>query len=49
MPPERAEMPRRCGRKKVPQILINSVPIDGDDELMALDVSGELDRLLKPA
>jgi glutaredoxin 3 len=46
MPLERGEMLRRCGRKKVPQILINSVPIGGDEDLMALDLSGELDRLL---
>lgn len=46
MPLERAEMLRRCGRKKVPQILINNVPIGGDEELMALDLSGELDRLV---
>ena len=46
MPLERAEMLRRCGRKKVPQILINSVPIGGDEDLMMLDVSGELERLL---
>ena len=42
-------MLRRCGRKKVPQILISGVPIGGDEDLMALDVSGELDRLLKLA
>ena len=48
MPLERAEMLRRCGRKKVPQILINNVPIGGDEDLMVLDASGELDRLLKP-
>ena len=46
MPLERAEMLRRCGRKKVPQILINDVPIGGDEDLMALDQSGELDKLL---
>lgn len=46
MPLERAEMLRRCGRKKVPQILINDVPIGGDEDLMALDASGELSRLL---
>lgn len=46
MPLERREMLRRCGRKKVPQILINSVPIGGDEDLMLLDASGELDRLL---
>jgi len=47
MPLERVEMLRRCGRKKVPQVLINNVPIGGDEELMVLDASGELDRLLK--
>ena len=47
MPLERAEMLRRCGRKKVPQILINGTPIGGDEDLMALDASGELDRILK--
>jgi len=46
MPLERVEMLRRCGRKKVPQILINDVPIGGDEDLMALAASGELDRLL---
>jgi len=46
MPLERAEMLRRCGRKKVPQILINDLPIGGDEELMVLDASGELNRLL---
>ena len=47
MPLERGEMLRRCGRKKVPQILINSVPRGGDEDLMVLDANGELDRLLK--
>jgi len=46
MPLERGEMLRRCGRKKVPQILIDSVPVGGDEDLMLLDESGELDRLL---
>lgn len=46
MPLERAEMLRRCGRKKVPQILINNQPIGGDEDLMALDASGELEQLL---
>ena len=46
MPLERGEMLRRCGRKKVPQILINRVPIGGAEDLMELDASGELDRLL---
>lgn len=46
LPLERNEMLRRCGRKKVPQILINDSPIGGDEELHALDASGELARLL---
>jgi len=46
MPLERAEMLRRCGRKKVPQILIDNVPIGGDEDLMLLDQRGELDALL---
>ncbi len=46
MPLERNEMLRRCGRKKVPQILINDRPIGGDEELHVLDASGELQRLL---
>jgi len=46
MPLERAEMLRRCGRKKVPQILINNEPIGGDEDLMRLEASGELERLL---
>ncbi len=49
MPLERAEMLRRCGRKKVPQILINNVPIGGDEDLMALDASGELTKLVSVA
>ncbi len=46
MPLERAQMLLRCGRKKVPQILINNTPIGGDEELHELDASGELVRLL---
>jgi len=46
MPLERSEMLRRCGRKKVPQILINDVPIGGDEDLMALDASNDLEQLL---
>lgn len=49
MPLERAEMLRRCGRKKVPQILINNVPIGGDEDLVELDASGELEHLLNPS
>ncbi len=47
MPLERTEMLRRCGRKKVPQILIDNKAIGSDEELMALDASGELGELLK--
>lgn len=47
LPLERNEMLRRCGRKKVPQILINDIPIGGREELQALDTSGELEQLLK--
>lgn len=46
MPLEREQMLRRCGRKKVPQILIDDKPIGGDEELYALDASGELAQLL---
>ncbi len=35
------------GRKTVPQIFINGSHIGGYDELLALDIRGELDRLLK--
>ncbi len=49
MPLERKQMLQRCGRKKVPQILINDTPIGGDEELHALDASGELARLLEPS
>lgn len=48
MPLERNEMLRRCGRKKVPQILINDIPIGGDEELHALDASGELAQRISP-
>jgi len=46
MPLERDQMLRRCGRKKVPQILINDIPIGGDEDLHELDASGELAQLL---
>lgn len=45
-PLERDAMLERCGRKKVPQILINNVAIGGDEELHALDASGELATML---
>lgn len=40
---------RASGRHTVPQIFIGGAPIGGSDELAALEESGELDRLLKPA
>jgi glutaredoxin 3 len=39
-------MTRSGGRATVPQIFIDGRPIGGCDELVALDRSGELDRLL---
>jgi glutaredoxin 3 len=47
MPLERDAMLKRCGRKKVPQILINDMPIGGDEELHALDASGKLAQMLQ--
>ncbi len=46
-PALREEMLERAdGRSTVPQIFIDNVGIGGSDELMALERSGELDRLL---
>lgn len=42
----RIEMTQRCGRFEVPQIWIDEQHIGGCSELMALEQSGELDRLL---
>lgn len=45
--PRRAEMRERAGgRHTVPQIFIGGRHIGGSDDLVALDQSGELDRLL---
>ena len=38
---------RASGRHTVPQIFVNGIPIGGNDELAALDDSGELDRMLR--
>lgn len=46
VPGARAEMVERSGRRSVPQIFIDGEHIGGNDELRALDVSGELDRRL---
>lgn len=46
-PGKRTEMMERAeGRRTVPQIFIDGEGVGGSDELAALDVSGELDRLL---
>ncbi|MGI9421488.1 MAG: glutaredoxin 3 [Geminicoccaceae bacterium] len=43
----RQEMIERAdGRTTVPQIFIDDVGVGGSDELVALESSGELDRLL---
>ncbi|OUC14299.1 MAG: glutaredoxin 3 [Alkalinema sp. CACIAM 70d] len=44
----RVKMAERAhGRRTVPQIFINNVPIGGCDDLYALDRSGQLDGLLR--
>lgn len=46
-PALRNEMVARAGgRRTVPQIFINDQPIGGCDDLMTLEISGELDSLL---
>jgi glutaredoxin 3 len=45
-PASRAEMEELSGRRSVPQIFIDNRAIGGYDELVALDRSGELDRIL---
>ena len=45
-PDLRAEMEARSGQHTVPQIWINDRHVGGCTDLMALDASGELDRLL---
>ena len=42
----RREIAVRSGRRTVPQIFIDDRPVGGFDELVELDRSGELDRLL---
>jgi glutaredoxin 3 len=47
-PAVRQQMVERSGGgRTVPQIFIDDKPIGGSDELVALDQSGELDRLLQ--
>jgi glutaredoxin 3 len=42
----REKMIEESGRRTVPQIFINGMPIGGFEELRALDQDGALDRLL---
>lgn len=42
------EMIRRSGRRTVPQIFVHGRSIGGYDDLVVLESSGELDRLLGP-
>ena len=48
-PEKRAEMENLSGRRSVPQIFIGDRAIGGYDELVALDQSGDLDRILASA
>ena len=47
-PVVRDEMIALCGRRTVPQIIINDKPIGGFDDLQSLEQSGQLDALLGP-
>jgi glutaredoxin 3 len=42
----REKMIEESGRRTVPQVFINGVPVGGFEELRALDQDGQLDRLL---
>lgn len=46
MPQEKDEMIRRTGLKYYPQIFIDDKHIGGEEELLTLEASGELDKLL---
>jgi glutaredoxin 3 len=46
MPLEKDEMIRRTGLKYYPQVFINDEHVGGEEELMALEADGELDKLL---
>ena len=45
----REEMIARSGRRTVPQVFIGDRHVGGCDDLVALDGSGELDRLIQGA
>ena len=46
-PARREEMVRRAGRTTVPQIFIGERHVGGYTDLAALDLKGELERLLR--
>lgn len=46
-PLHRQAMLETSGRNTVPQIFINGTHVGGCDDLFALDVTGELDKLLE--
>ena len=46
-PERRAEMVARSGRQTVPQIFIGTTHVGGYDDLAALELSGQLDPLLR--
>jgi glutaredoxin 3 len=48
-PELRAEMMARSNRRTVPQIFIGDKHVGGCDDLIELDRSGELDRLIQGA
>lgn len=48
-PKLRQEMIARSGRRSVPQIFIGEKHVGGCDDLIALEGSGELDRLIQGA
>ena len=43
---QRQEMMQKSGRRTVPQIWIGDLHVGGCDDLMALQSSGELDKIL---
>ena len=45
-PKFRLDMERLSGRRTVPQIFIDGKPIGGYDDVLSLETSGELDKLL---
>jgi len=46
VPGAREDMMQKTGRRSIPQIFIGDEHIGGNDELRALEISGELDKRL---